>query len=345
MKKYIILFNIVIVLFAISFSGCNKDETAPKIKLKNYNGKPINPVAEYAGVFTFDTTILMFTKYEDPGIFVEDNATETDKITVTVEYLGTVFNNYAKNNGYVKRAGTDGVVKYTATDEAGNSSTISRKVRVANPSEILCSYDMNTNKSDASFKLISRTGSSNYDQSCIGTIVKFTVSNTIPGAIAIDKVFAHKEGQDTETIYSYKIIAHLFSGSQELSSTFSEIVGYLGKPSEYNTVFYDGLMSSITPTTQITYNEVLDMLSQSNSTKKIDFLRISTQEVSKNNASSEKATFDMNGNCTLTRLPGSTEINKITLNYRINYKYLSGGVLTPVIENITEVYEKRYTDE
>ena len=63
MKKYIILFNIVIALFAVSFTGCNKDETAPKLKLKDYNGNPINPVAEYAGVYTFDTTILMFTKY------------------------------------------------------------------------------------------------------------------------------------------------------------------------------------------------------------------------------------------------------------------------------------------
>lgn len=343
MKKFLIPINILVIFSVVFLSSCNKDETEPKIQLLGQNGLIVKPVPEYAGVYTFDTTILMFTKYKDPGIVIEDNATLTENIVVTVEYLGSVFNNYEKNNGYVKRAGTDGVIKYTATDEAGNSSTISRKVRVANPSEILSSYDMNANKSDVSFVLTKRTGSSYYNNSGMGTIVKFTASNTIPGAVTIDRVFAHKEGTDANTIYSYRITAHLFSNSPELSNTFSNTIGYMGTPSDYNTVFYESLLA---PGQTITCKDVLEMLSQLNSSKKIDYLRINNQEVAKSNSSSnEKATFDMNGNCIFERLSGSTEIIKITLNYRINYIYLSNGVPTPMVETIQEIYEKRYTDE
>jgi hypothetical protein len=216
MKKVFVI-SVLMMIVGLALQSCGPEDThGPKIYILNPDGKILHGEAK-------DTTLLLWSKYVDPGVFVEDNASKTEDIVVTLDTTVLPLN----KEGYLRA--TRGTVEemlnltYTATDLAGNVSTNVRPFRVANVSEVF-----------AGSYLISRTAMHVNDTNYTSTI---SADARVAGRLRFNKVYAHRwSGKNTY----FKVNADLYSS--ELSpASFDERYGYLCKKGDPGVCYYSGL--------------------------------------------------------------------------------------------------------
>jgi hypothetical protein len=119
----------IFVALSFLFTACPSDKTAPTIYFLADDGETIDKKG--------DTTVLLFTKYEDPGCYIEDNASLNENIQVSsdLEAVLPIEKKVASHMGEVKKTG-EYVITYSATDEAGNVGTRQKKITCKNISDI-----------------------------------------------------------------------------------------------------------------------------------------------------------------------------------------------------------------
>ncbi|MFO7789467.1 MAG: DUF5011 domain-containing protein [Bacteroidales bacterium] len=169
-----------------------------------------------------DTTILLYSVFEDPFVLVEDNKDLAEDIEVTSDFEDEMS---LLSTGAVRRVG-DYEITYTATDQAGNTSEAVRTVRVANPAEIAeGSYSVQGDYqdiNDTSFR------------------ARISVDRGEAGRIIFSKSYVHDyEGNG---VY-LKAEGLLFSPDHSPDMTNAtldpdEYVGWLGTPADPSTAFY-----------------------------------------------------------------------------------------------------------
>jgi len=219
-----VIFLAIIATLTVVFTACPKDTTAPTIFFYEMDSS----ISKHGG----DTTVLLYTKYEDPGWYVEDNASLSADIQVTsdIETALTTEKKDASHMGQIKKTG-EYVVTYTATDEAGNVGTATRKITCKNVSDIYTGrYYM---KRDA---ILSGLGM----ELCRDTAYysNVTASPTVAGRLRFSKVACHTHnGQKV----SFKVDADMFSSTLSPRDMSAQI-GYLGgRNGDKESVRYEGL--------------------------------------------------------------------------------------------------------
>ena len=220
MRKPFYLLLIVLVASVFLLPSCNTDTQGPKIYLLGADGKIIQDIAN-------DTIVLLFTKYVDPGVLVEDNATQTSVILLEDDSEDE-FN--LNSEGYLRRA-EDVEITYTATDEAANVSTKIRYVKIANISVPFA--DTYTTTRDALY--------------IVDTSYKTNVSadSRVPGRLRFPKVYAHY--WNGEKSY-FSVSADLYH--TDLSDEASDDVAYMGTSANKEDAFFRGM----------TYEEATDSI-------------------------------------------------------------------------------------
>jgi len=138
MKRFLTSIIVLIsIIGLVVFTGCPNDDT---IKPSIYFDQPQ------------DTTVLLYTVFEDPWVLVEDNKDYAEDITVESDFEDEMS---LYNSGRLRSTG-EYEITYTATDLAGNTSEDIRTVTVVNPAEIVAgSYNVTAdyeNISDTSFR-------------------------------------------------------------------------------------------------------------------------------------------------------------------------------------------------
>lgn len=234
MKRTLSIIIVVFAVFTAFLTSCGpKDTQAPKIYVLGHDGG-------YLEDHETDTTLLLWTRYSDPGVYCEDNATLTENIVVTND-SASVFT--ASDDKYL-RSVKSFVLTYTARDEEGNISTKPRNIRVANISEaFIGSY-------------ATRRTSQNLNNDTIYNST-LSVDNRIAGRLRFPKVYAHTwDGKKTY----FKVNADLYSTN--LSQTFNNRHGYLGLKNNTNTAFFSIM----------TYTEAIDEILN------IELLKIDAQD-------------------------------------------------------------------
>lgn len=216
---------VIAVLAALSlvFTGCPKDTTAPTIYFLAKDGVNIDKKG--------DTTILLYTKYVDPGCIVEDNASLSSNIQVdfNAESVLPIERKIASHIGEVKKIG-DYKVTYTATDEEGNVGTRSKNISVKNVTEIYAGkYYTKRDEIPSGLGLDICNDTSYYSNISAGT--------GVAGRMRFSKVAAHKhDGQKV----SFKVDADLYS-KEHSPRTASAQIGYLGTGADREVAVYNGL--------------------------------------------------------------------------------------------------------
>ncbi|MDD3687722.1 MAG: hypothetical protein PHE56_13270 [Bacteroidales bacterium] len=234
MKRTLSIIVVVLAAFTAVFTSCGpKDTQGPKIYILG-DGDVILPEGKT------DTILLLWTKYNDPGVLVEDNATMTSKIVVTND-SADVFT--VSPDGYL-RSVKEFTLTYTAKDDEMNTSTKGRNIRVANISEAFI----------GSYKTTRNSMHLDDDTSYNSTI---SVDSRVAGRLRFPKVYAH--AWDGKKTY-FKVNADLFSPN--LSTTFNERHGYLGAPDDSGRAFFSAM----------TYTEAIDSILE------IEHLRIDAQD-------------------------------------------------------------------
>ncbi|MBR5983688.1 MAG: hypothetical protein IK025_08235 [Bacteroidales bacterium] len=179
-----------------------------------------------------DTVVLLYTKYEDPGCYVEDNASIAENIQITsdLESVLPIEKKDANHMGEIKKTG-EFKVTYTATDEADNPSTRSKIITCKNVSEIYAGkYWTKRNRYDAGMGISSMSRDTAYYSN-------ISAVNNVAGRIRFSKVACHVYNDQK---VSFKVDADLFS--PELSPrTRSDQVGFLGMASDKEVAFYKGM--------------------------------------------------------------------------------------------------------
>ena len=122
----------MLVIFAalsVVFTACPKDKIAPSIYFLAKDGENIDRKG--------DTVVLLYTKYEDPGCYVEDNASTSENIQLSsdLETVLQIEKKVASHIGEIKKTG-EYLITYTAVDEAGNTGTKQKKITCKNVSDI-----------------------------------------------------------------------------------------------------------------------------------------------------------------------------------------------------------------
>lgn len=234
MKRTLSIIVVVLTAFTAVFTSCvPKDTQGPKIYILG-DGNVILPDGKT------DTVLLFWTKYTDPGVLVEDNATMTSKIVVTDD-SEDVFP--LSDDGYLKSVKSF-TLTYTAKDEELNTSTNTRNIRIANISEAFI----------GSYKTTRNSNLLNDDTSYNSTLA---VDTKVAGRLRFPKVYAHSwDGKKTY----FKVNADLFS--PDLSSTFNARHGYLGKSSDSDEAYF----------ADMTYTEAIESILS------IEHLRIDAQD-------------------------------------------------------------------
>lgn len=222
MKSTLSIIIVVLLAATAIFTSCGpKDTTGPKIYLLDSEG-----VIQQDG--ETDTIALLYTKYVDPGVKVEDNGTQNSEILIANDSVD-VFS--LTTSGLLKRVEAI-VLTYTATDKEGNASTKSRNIRVANISEAFI----------GSYATTRTTFNLNDDTSYNSTIA---VDTRIPGRIRFPKVYAHTwDGSKTY----FKVNADLYH--PDLSDTPSETIAYMGTDDDMERPFFSAM----------TYSEGIDSI-------------------------------------------------------------------------------------
>ncbi len=307
------MFAIFAALFLL-FTACPSDSTGPSIYFLAKDGVTIDKKG--------DTTILLYTKYVDPGCYVEDNASMNENIQVTsdLETVLQIERKVASHIGEVKKTG-DYTITYTAIDEAGNAGQRTKIITCKNVSDIYAGRYW-TVRDD-----IVGQGSSDICHAA-RYYSNVTASANVAGRIRFSKVALHEyQGQKV----SFKVDADLYS--PELSSrTRSDQVGFLGTASDKEVVFYNGM----------SYDAAVDSMRLN-----YVYLQIPTQEASvaysEGDAAINDYTVKIQG-----RMEGTTPKSKIVYNERgvmlyielalnISIPNASGTGLQP-IQNYVERY-------
>ncbi len=189
-----VFLGIGLLSIAILFSQCkSKDEIAPKIYFTQNQ----------------DTTVLLFTPFTDPGVYVEDNKDLAENIKVESNFNDVLSFN---NKGEVRRGG-DFEITYKATDMAGNTTEAIRTVHVLNVSEPLAGiYNVQGDYNNIPDK--------NFNSS-------ISASKRYAGAIRFAKSYVFKDANDKLT-YLTGIEGFLLSETYSLDYTTHE----LGNPNE-----------------------------------------------------------------------------------------------------------------
>ncbi|PLX08696.1 MAG: hypothetical protein C0596_05175 [Marinilabiliales bacterium] len=209
-KSFVVLFSVVIASI-LMFSACNSDTQGPKIYFLDADGNVIQ---------SGDTTVLLYTTFVDPYVFVEDNSSKSSNIIVednAAEQLSVT------SEGYLRRA-EEVIITYTATDEAGNSSTKDRIMTIYNISQQFVN----------SYATTRQTNNLNDDTSYNSSVA---ADARIPGRLKFPKVYAHF--WDGERTY-FKVTADLYDPTN-LSDEFSETIAYMGTQSDKETPFFAGM--------------------------------------------------------------------------------------------------------
>lgn len=207
----------------LMFTACPSDSIAPSIYFLAKDGETIDKKG--------DTTILLYTKYVDPGCYVEDNASLAADIQISsdLETVMPIEKKVASHVGEVKKTG-DYTITYTATDESGNAGTRSKVISVKNVSEIY------TGKYWTVREEIIGGGISDICQPAT-YYSNITASNSVAGRMRFSKVAQHEyNGQKV----SFKVDADVFSPTLS-SRTRSDQVGFLGKAEDKEVAFYNGM--------------------------------------------------------------------------------------------------------
>ena len=299
----------VLVLMAMSFVfvGCHKDTTAPFIYFLAKDGVNIDKKG--------DTTILLFTKYVDPGCYVEDNASLSADIQVSsdLESQLPIERKIASHVGEVKKTG-DYTINYTATDEAGNSGTRPKVVSVKNVSDIYAGRYWTTREEI--------TGNSDVCQPA-EYYSNITASPNVAGRIRFSKVAQHEyNGQKV----SFKVDADLYSTTLS-PRTRSDQVGFLGKAEDKEVAFYNGL----------SYDAAVDSMRMN-----YVYLQIPTQEASVAYTDGDAAINDYTVRI-MGRMEGSTPKSMIVYDAKGFVDHivleLSLTINSQAIQNYVEIYK------
>lgn len=215
MKKNIFILVLLSMIVGL-LSSCSKDTVNPSIYLLDSKK---NTIAEDKA----DTVVLLYTKYVDPGVYVEDNVSLSSAITVTDNIKDVL---PVTKDGYLRMT-KEAEIIYTATDEAGNVSTKKRKIRVANPSEVFAgTYTLTRSTATAHFETITY-------RSTIAPDVR------TPGRIRFNNACIHLEGG--KKIY-YKVGADLLKASQ-INMVPSAAIAYMGSDHDKEMPFYNGFLA------------------------------------------------------------------------------------------------------
>ncbi|MDD3685589.1 MAG: DUF5011 domain-containing protein [Bacteroidales bacterium] len=207
--KNIIFLSVAIL--AIVFVSCDKQDTiSPDVLLLGDGGA-------YLAAGDTDTTVLLFSKFTDPGFEAEDNLTKTEDLILVNDLEDVLLVNDA---GYLRKTG-EYTITYSATDEAGNKGTATRKITVENISAPFAG----TYFTNRTAQQIAET--TNYTSTV-------AVDTRIPGRLSFPKVYAHVDGG--EDIY-FKLYADLYK--PEVSDEYSESIAYMGKPTDKEAPFFE----------------------------------------------------------------------------------------------------------
>lgn len=210
MKRNLSVFGLLFIIAIIALNSCKKeDRVKPEIYLLGAGGQLLGNTDQ-------DTTVLLFTKYTDPGVNVEDNVSKPEDIVVTNDIEDVL---KVTDDGYLSKA-ADVVITYTATDEALNETKRCRNVSVRNIAEPF-----------AEVYLTERTALFVDSDTIYNSTV--SVDTRIPGRLNFPKVYLHTD--DGEKIY-FKLAADLYS--PEFSTEFSDVIAYMGTSSDKETPFF-----------------------------------------------------------------------------------------------------------
>jgi hypothetical protein len=210
MKTFLTIFAVFFILCLAVLSSCKKpDETGPIIYLLGVN----NQILEANQT---DTILLLYTKYVDPGVIVEDNVSDLENIIVTDNSEDVLS---VTTDGYLKKV-EDVKITYTAKDEALNVTTIEKNISIKNISQPFAGTYI-TNRTSMQLPAIA-----NYN-----SIV--SVDGRIPGRISFPKVYNHEES--SQNIY-FRIFADLYS--PDLSTNYSTEIGYMGTAGDKETPYF-----------------------------------------------------------------------------------------------------------
>ncbi|MDA3819789.1 MAG: hypothetical protein PF590_04935 [Candidatus Delongbacteria bacterium] len=203
----ILLLSLTILVL---FTGCEKRRTIPP---SIYFDQPQ------------DTTVLLYTVFEDPGVMVEDNSDNPEDIEVTSDFEDVMLQ---LSTGEVRRT-RDYEITYTATDTDGNQYEDIRTVHVINPAEIIAgSYDVQgtyDNIEDATF------------------VANITADAGQAGNVHFSKAYVHDV--DGNTVY-LNLTGLLYSPDYSPDITDpatapDDYTGWLGTSDNPGTPFYAGM--------------------------------------------------------------------------------------------------------
>ncbi|MBR4584004.1 MAG: hypothetical protein IKO34_09415 [Bacteroidales bacterium] len=232
-KIYIVAIALGIIL---GISGCEKEEienpqTNPQEK---DHIPPMIYLLDKDGNRTqnADTTILLYTKFIDPGVEVYDSISAVENINVEsdIDLVLPIERKLATHIGEVKKTG-EFLITYRATDESGNSATTTKIITCRNVSDIYAGrYLTERNEIPGSLSVSDIANDTAYYSNVAAAI-------NVAGRIRFSKVACHEyNGQKV----SFKVDADLFS--PELSPrTRSDQIGFLGTADNKEVIFYNGM--------------------------------------------------------------------------------------------------------
>lgn len=291
MKRTLSIIIVALIATTAILTSCGpKDVTGPKIYLLDKDGLITQDT---------DTVVLLYTKYVDPGVKVEDNATQTSDIVVKDDGAD-VFS--LTTSGYLKKVESI-VLTYTANDDEGNTSTNRRNIRIANISEAFA----------GSYATTRNTQNLNDDTSYNSNVA---VDLKVPGRLKFPKVYAHSI--DGHKVY-FKVNADLFH--PDLSTTYSQNIAYMGTKSDSETPFFS----------EMSYDEGIE------SALSFTYLKIDAQtyyDTTENYSVFIQGNVDAETQLPLSRieyLGDSKTVKRIVLELNVTKNETS-------VDNVTEVY-------
>ncbi len=298
----------ILVALTFVFTGCPGDSTAPTIYFYAKDGKTIDKKG--------DTTVLLYTKYEDPGCYVEDNASGAENIQVEsdLESVLQIERKDASHMGEIKKTG-EYVVTYTATDESGNVGTRSKTITCKNVSDIYTGkYYTKRDEIPSGLGLSVCRDTTYYSN--------ITSSQTVAGRLRFSKVACHEyNGQKV----SFKVDADLFSPTNSPRDMSAQI-GYLGGlDGDKEAVRYKGM----------TYDEAVD-----NMRLEYVYLKIPTQEYTaytEGDAAINEYTVRIQG-----RMDGQVPRSKIVYNEQGVMLYIVLELNLTVANQAVQDYVEKY---
>ena len=217
------MFAIFAALFLL-FTACPSDSIAPSIYFLAKDGETIDKKG--------DTTILLYTKYVDPGCYVEDNASMSEDIQISsdLETVLPVERKVASHIDEVKKTG-DYTINYTATDGSGNVGTKSKVISVKNVADIYAKKYYTTRNEIIGGGISDICQPADYYSN-------IAASSNVAGRIRFSKVALHEyNGQKV----SFKVDADIYSPTLS-PRTRSDQIGFLGTAADKEVVFYKGII-------------------------------------------------------------------------------------------------------